>query len=263
MTASNTAPWALITGASSGFGQDFARQLAARGYHLILVARRRDAMEALAVEITRQHPQCETVVEAMDLAHPGAAAQLKQRLDQRGIAVDLLVNNAGYGLFGNFLDRPLEQTLDMLQLDIATLTESTHLFAADMKRRGRGHILQIASIGAYQATPTYAAYSAAKAYVLLFGEALHDELKPHGVTVTVLSPGISATGFLQASGQKATLYQRLFMMQSEDVVRVGLRALFAGRASIIPGFLNTVVAWSNRLMPRILQRKIAYLVMKN
>lgn len=263
MTSPTSAPWALITGASSGFGQDFARQLAARGYHLILVARRREAMETLAAEISRQHPQCATVVEAMDLAQPGAALHLKQTLDQRGIAVDLLINNAGYGLFGAFLERPLEQTLDMIQLDIATLTEFTHLFAADMKQRGKGHVLQIASIGAYQATPTYAAYSAAKAYVLLFGEALHDELKPHGVTVTVLSPGISATGFLQASGQKATLYQRMFMMQSADVVRIGLRALFAGRASIIPGLLNTVVAWSNRLMPRILQRKIAYLVMKN
>lgn len=262
--SSNLNPtWALITGASSGFGQDFARQLAERGYNLVLAARRREAMETLAAEITGQHPGCTIVIEAMDLAHPGAAGALKEKLDRQGIAIDLLINNAGYGLFGPFLERPLAQTLDMIQLDIATLTEFTHLFAADMKQRGRGHLLQVASIGAYQATPTYAAYSAAKAYVLLFGEALHEELKPHGVTVTVLSPGISATGFLQTSGQRATLYQRLFMMQSADVVRIGLKALFAGRASIIPGMLNTLVAWSNRLMPRVLQRKVAHLVMKN
>jgi short-subunit dehydrogenase len=132
-----------------------------------------------------------------------------------------------------------------------------------MARRGRGSILLVASIGGYQATPTYAAYSASKSYVLLFGEALHEELRDKGVTVTVLSPGITATDFLKVSGQKATFYQRLVMMRSRPVARIGLRALARRRASIVPGWINTITAWSNRLMPRFVQRKVAFLLMRN
>lgn len=260
MTSPTHGAWALITGASSGFGIDFAKQLAERGYNLILVARRAQAMETLAAQLREKYP-CEIVIEAMDLAVPGAARVLKQGLDARGISVDVLINNAGYGLYGEFLAQPIERTLDMIQLDIATVTELTYLFGRDMVKRRQGHILQIASIGAYQASPTYAAYAAAKAYVLLFGEALHEEFKPHGVTVTVLSPGVTATGFLAAAGQEASFYQRLVMMQSPEVVRIGLNALFAGRASILPGLVNTLTAWSNRLTPRFLQRKLAHLFM--
>ncbi|TFW22911.1 SDR family oxidoreductase [Massilia arenosa] len=254
--------WALITGASSGFGVDFAHLLAARGAHVVLAARSLEPMHALAAELERAHG-VRTQVVGIDLARPGVGAELKARLDAAGIAVDILVNNAGYGVYGDFLDHPLARTLDMIQLNVATLTELTHTFAAPMRERGRGKILLVASIGGYQATPTYAAYSATKAYVLLFGEALHEELKRHGVTVTVLSPGITATRFLQVSGQQATLYQRLVMMQSRPVARIGLDALYSGRASIVPGWLNALTAWSNRLMPRAIQRKMAYLLMKN
>lgn len=151
----------------------------------------------------------------------------------------------------------------MLQLNIATLTELSHVFGTPMAARGRGHILLVASIGGYQATPTYAAYAASKAYVLLFGEALHEELKPRGVTVTVLSPGITATRFLDVSGQKPTLYQRMVMMPSRPVARIGLAALYSGRASIVPGWLNALTAWSNRFMPRMVQRRVAHALMKN
>ena len=184
-------------------------------------------------------------------------------LDAEGIVVDTLINNAGYGLFGEFVDQPLQRTLDMLQLNMLTLTELTHAFGGAMARRGSGRILLVASIGGYQSTPTYAAYSASKSYVLPFGEALHEELRPRGVTVTVLSPGITATEFLKVSGQKATLYQRLVMMRSRPVVRIGLRALERGRASVVPGWLNAATAWSNRLMPRSVQRKVAFLLMRN
>ncbi len=254
--------WSLITGASSGFGVDFAHLLAARGSHLVLVARRTEPMQALAAELIKQHGIRVEVI-GMDLSRPGVGRELKDLLDAKGIAIDTLINNAGYGLFGEFTEQPLERTLDMLQLNMLSLTELTHAFATGMKQRGRGRILLIASIGAYQATPTYAAYSASKSYVLLFGEALHEELKGHGVTVTVLSPGITATNFLTVSGQKPTLYQRLVMMQSRPVAQIGLKALDRGRAAIVPGWLNAVTAWSNRLMPRFLQRIVAYHLMKN
>jgi hypothetical protein len=254
--------WALVTGASSGFGVDFAHLLAQRGANVVLAARSVEPMQRLAAELEAAY-QVRTHVVGIDLARPGVGAELKGQLDTANIAVDILVNNAGYGVYGDFLAQPLARTLDMIQLNVASLTELTHAFAQPMAARGRGKVLLVASIGGYQATPTYAAYSATKAYVLLFGEALHEELKGRGVTVTVLSPGITATRFLAVSGQRPTLYQRLFMMQSRPVARIGLRALYSGRASIVPGWLNAVTAWSNRLMPRLVQRKVAYLLMKN
>ena len=254
--------WALITGASSGFGTDFARELAAQGHHLVLVARRVEPMQALAAELEGKHGIRVKVI-GMDLARSGVGAELLAILEAAGIEIDTLINNAGYGLFGEFLQQPVERTMDMLQLNMLTVTELTYAFGLSMTRRGHGRILLVSSIGAYQATPTYAAYSASKSYVLLLGEALHEELRPHGVTVTVLSPGITATGFLAVSGQKATLYQRLVMMQSRPVVQIGLRALAQGKASVGPGWLNALTAWGNRLMPRSLQRKIALLLMRN
>lgn len=254
--------WALVTGASSGFGVDFAHLLAERGANLVLAARSVEPMERLALELQARHG-VQTHVVGIDLARPGVGVALRERLAQAGIAVEILINNAGYGVYGEFLSQPLGRTLDMMQLNMLSLTELTHAFAEPMAARGSGKILLVASIGGYQATPTYAAYSATKAYVLLFGEALHEELKRRGVTVTVLSPGITATRFLDVSGQKPTLYQRMVMMQSRPVARLGLKALYSGRASIVPGLLNAVTAWSNRLMPRMVQRRVAFALMKN
>lgn len=255
-------PWALITGASSGFGIDFARELAGQKHNLVLVARRTEPMEGLARELEARHG-IRTRVIGMDLARSGAGAQLKAQLDAEGIAIEVLVNNAGYGIYGEFIEQPLARTMDMLQLNVLSLTELTHAFGADMARRGRGQILLVASIGGYQATPTYAAYSASKAYVLLFGEALHEELKGRGVTVTVVSPGVAATSFLAVAGQEATPYHRLLMMRSDEVVRAGLKALRRGRASVIPGFLNALTMWLNRLVPRSTQRKTAHALMRS
>lgn len=254
--------WALITGASSGFGIDFAKLLAERGANLVLVARRLPPMELLAAELRGKYG-IQVQIEVMDLARAGVGEELKARLDAAAIEIDMLINNAGYGLFGHFIEQPLTESLNMMQLNMLSLTELTYVFARDMVSRGKGQILLVASIGGYQATPLYAAYSASKAYVLLFGEALHEELKDKGVTVTVLSPGITATNFLAVSGQKPTLYQRLYMMQSRPVAAIGLAALKAGRASIVPGWLNAITTGSNRLVPRFLQRKLAHLVMKN
>ena len=219
--------WVLITGASSGFGEEFARQYAEQGHSLVLVARRLDRLQTLA-EALRQQYRVDVVVEQVDLSDVAAVIQLHQRLRERGIAIDILVNNAGHGLQGPFLDMQLDAALAMLQLDVASLTAVTHVFAQDMRTRGRGKILLVASLLAYQGVENFAVYAAAKAYVLRLGEALHRELKRDGVTVTALCPGMSDTGFATAAQQKITPALKLLMMQPAPVVRAGIRAL-AGR----------------------------------
>jgi len=252
--------WALVTGASSGFGIEFANLLAEQHANLVLVARRTEPMERLAEQL-RQNHQVNVVVEGMDLALTGASADLKSRLDRRGITVDVLVNNAGYGAYGNFVEQSLQRLLDMLQLNMITLTELTHIFAADMVRRRTGHILLIASLLGYQAVPGYAAYAASKGYVLLFGEALHAELKPYGVGVTVLCPGATSTSFADVAGQKDTLALRMLMMKPQPVARTGIRAMQDRKSSVVAGIFNKIVIFSNRFAPRQMQRIVMQKVM--
>lgn len=240
---------ALITGASSGLGADFARQLAARGCHLILVARREDRLRGLEQEITLQHP-VEIGIIPMDLSARGAPQALYDQVTASGKTVDVLINNAGFGLHGHFLEIPWEREEEMLMLDIVTVVHMTKLFAKGMVERNFGYILQIASIGAYQSTPTYASYTAAKAFVLHYGEAINHELRRSNVRCTVLSPGITATEFLEVAGQRPSLYQRLVMMDSPTVVRIGIESLLSGRPSIVAGRLNAFTVWLNRFVPR-------------
>ena len=247
--------WALVTGASSGLGVEFATSLAERQANLVLVARRADRLTQLGAQLESRY-RVRTAVEGVDLSTPGAGTTLKRRLDARGIDVDILVNNAGYGLYGSLVDQPLERTLDMLQLNIVTLTELTRLFAEGMVGRGSGHIILVASTLGYQGVPGYAAYAASKAYVLHFGEALHEELRPHGVTVTVLSPGVTATAFGDVAAQRDTGTLRFLMMQPRPVVRSGVAALLRRRSSVIAGAWNNLIVLSNRFTPRRLQRLI-------
>lgn len=238
--------WVLITGASSGFGEEFALQYAAQGHSLVLVARRLDRLQALAEALRRQY--CiDVVVEPADLSDIAAVTELHGRLHERGIAVDILINNAGHGLQGPFVDCALDATLAMVQLDVASLTAVTHVFAQDMRARRRGKILLVASLLAYQGVRNFAVYAAAKAYVLRLGEALHRELKRDGVTVTALCPGISDTGFAAAAQMRLTPALKGLMMQPLPVVRAGIRALQAGRISVVPGWANkalVVLTWA-------------------
>src|SRR2546425_2351986 len=229
--------WVLVTGASSGFGEEFARQYAKQGHSLILVARRLDRLEKLA-ETLRQQYRIDVVVEQVDLSNLAEIVRLQERLRERGIAVDILINNAGHGLQGPFADAALDAVLAMVQLDVASLTAVTHIFAQDMRKRRRGKILLVASMLAYQGVENFAVYSAAKAYVLRLGEALHRELKRDGITVTALCPGMSDTGFAKAAQQKLTTALKFLMMKPAPVVRTGIRALHAGSISVVPGFLN-------------------------
>ena len=244
---------ALITGASSGLGIEFAELLAAQKINLVLAARRKEPMEKLAEDLRRRHG-VDVLVEPIDLAAPGAAARLKDSLNERAIQIDILVNNAGYGLQGEFLKTPIERTTDMIQLNITALTELSYVFGRDMAARGSGEILLIASLLAFQPVPTYAAYAATKSYVLSFGEALHDELRTQGVVVTSLCPGHTETGFDAAAGAQVSPMLRLLTMKPLPVAEAGLEALAKGKASVIAGFMNKVVAFSTRLTPRSMQR---------
>ena len=244
---------ALITGASSGLGVEFAELLAAQKVNLVLAARRREPMEKLAAELRRKHG-VDIVIEPIDLAAPGAAARLKSSLDERSIQIDILVNNAGYGLHGAFLETPIERTTDMIQLNITAVTELSFAFGSVIAARGSGQILLVASLLGLQPVPSFAAYAATKSYVLAFGEALHDELRPKGVVVTSLCPGHTETGFDTAAGAPVSLMLRLLTMKPRPVAESGLRALSRGKASVVAGLMNKVVAFSNRLTPRSMQR---------
>lgn len=253
--ASADGKWALITGASSGFGVEFAKLLALSKTNLVLVARRIEPMNELA-ETLRRERGVQVVVIGLDLARAGAAAQLKADLDSRGIGINVLVNNAGYGMSGSFLDQPMEKIASMMQLNVMTLTELTHAFGRDMAKRGGGHILLMGSLLAFQAVPGYAAYAASKAYVLLLGEAMHQELAPRGVTVTTLCPGISATSFSEVAGQKLSPIIKMLMMEPRPVVKAGIRAMWSRKAGVVPGILNKATVFLDRLMPRSMQRRI-------
>lgn len=253
---------ALITGASSGLGADFARQLARRGCHVVLVARREERLRALRDEIQNGTGVMATVLPA-DLADPAAPAALHAQLAARNVAVDVLVNNAGFGTFGPELDIPWEKTREMLMVDIVALTQLTKLFARDMVARRLGYLLQVASIGAYQPSPTYAAYSAAKSYVRSYSQALNYELRGSGVSSTVISPGITATEFLQVSGQKRTWFHEATMMSSARVAATGIDAMLARRYSVVPGLFNKLAALMTMVTPDRVNAAITYQAMKN
>jgi short-subunit dehydrogenase len=247
--------WVLITGASSGFGEEFARQYAAHGHALVLVACRLDRLQQLAAAL-RQQFRIEAVVEQVDLSDIAAVIQLRQRLRERGIEIDILINNAGHGMQGPFADARLDAVLSMVQLDVASLTAVTHVFAQDMRTRKRGRIMLVASLLAYQGVENFAVYSAAKAYVLRLAEALHRELNRDGITVTALCPGISDTGFAAAAQLKMTFMLKHLMMKPAPVARAGIRALRTGRRSVVPGWANKAIVIFTWATPRWLHQAV-------
>lgn len=239
---------ALVTGASSGIGLEIARQLAAQGCHLILVARSTEKLNTLRTEIENQYPDLSVRVITMDLAIPEAAERLFGEVSEK--TVDILINNAGYGMQGVFLDIPLEKHMHLLQVNLLTLTALTHLFAAKMRERGEGHIMLVSSFGGYMPVNQFAVYTASKAYVLHLGEAIHHELKPHGVTLTVLSPGGTATNFSEVAGQSLNAIGKLSLMSAEKCARIGLSALKKGKPSVVAGMSNKIAVILVRTLPR-------------
>ena len=242
---------ALITGASAGLGIEFARQLSAKGHRLVLAARRKDRLDALVAELGNAR-----AVE-IDLAQPGATAALMRDLEKAGEQVDILVNNAGFGLRGPFTELDAARQREMIDLNCGALTELCRAVAPAMVKRRSGAILNVASTAAFQPGPWMAVYFATKAYVLSFTEALHEELKPHGVKVSALCPGPTRTEFGEVAGIKTIGQFDRLSMEAGPVVRAGLEGLEKNRAVVIPGATNKVGALSTRFAPRSFVRKIA------
>lgn len=240
--------FALVTGASSGIGACFARALAARGKHLVLVARSKDKLEDLAREIRAKHSLRIEVV-PQDLSAEGAAQRLVSTLNERGMAIDLLVNNAGFGAQGDFWKLPLDRQSQMLRLNIVALAELTHLLLPPMLARRSGGIINVSSTASFQPVPYTSVYSATKAFVTSFSMALAEEVRDYGVKVVALCPGGTATNFFDASQYT----KREFpggLQAPEAVVEAGLRALDRGRSLAITTFLNRLMVASLRLAPR-------------
>jgi short-subunit dehydrogenase len=244
-----TRPATLITGASAGLGAEFARQCAARGETLVLVARRRERLDALAAELGNAH------VVAADLEAPGAAARLLGEVAALGLHVDTLINNAGFGLAGRFATLPAERQTAMIDLNVRLLTELCRLCLPDMAERRRGGILNVASTAAFQAGPNMAVYYATKAFVLSLTEALHQEMKGKGVKVSALCPGPTVTEFFDVAGAGNSRLARMGA-DAGSVVRAGLKGLDRNRAIVIPGVANRVGAQANRILPRAAMRRI-------
>jgi len=248
---------ALITGASTGLGRDFADLFAEEGHDLILVARNAARLSEVAGEL-QQRFGITAKSFPLDLVSTAAPQFLFEQLERENIAVDVLVNNAGYGTLAPFVKTSVEESLGQIQLNIAALTHLTKLFLAPMLQRKSGKILNVASTAGFQAGPGMAVYYASKAYVISFSEALAYELRGSGVTVTCLCPGATDTGFQKRAGTEDTiLFRWLRPMDSRAVVRDGYRALMSGKPLVISGLRNWLLAESLRISPRRLVTAIS------
>ncbi|HUL02442.1 MAG TPA: SDR family oxidoreductase [Gemmatimonadales bacterium] len=241
---------ALVTGASSGIGLELAKLFAAGGYDLVLVARRRDELAVLGADLTERHRvACEAI--AMDLAASGAAATLAQQLNRGSAGVDVLVNNAGFGALGEVATMDVETVRRMIQLNVGALTELTRLVLPGMLARGHGRIMNVASTAGFVPGPFMAVYYATKAYVISFSEALAEELRGSGVTVTVLCPGPTRTEFQAVAKMGSARLMKLpGVMDAAPVARAGYAGLMAGKRMVVPGFMNRMLPFVIRFSPR-------------
>jgi uncharacterized protein len=242
--------WAIVTGASSGIGYEMARLLAASGHSLVLVARSADKLQALAEAMQREH-RVDTLIVAVDLGAQGAADSVVHRVREAGITPEILINNAGFGLYGLHAETSLDQEQAMIDLNITALTRLTKHFLPGMLKAKRGRIVNLASTASFQPGPYMAVYYATKAYVLYYSEALAEELKGSGVTVTALCPGPTASGFQDAAAMHdSALVKGKRMPTSREVAEYGVRAMKRGQRVAIHGGMNWWLAQSIRFTPR-------------
>lgn len=240
--------WALVTGASSGIGAEFARRLASRGMHLVLVARRRELLEKLAEELHTAHgTKCEIIVS--DLADPAQRLAMVDEIARRQITIELLINNAGFAYVGEIETTDIKRILEMVQLNVAALTELCYRFLPGMMQRGHGAVLNVASVAAFQPVAYMGGYAATKSYVLHFSEALWAEAREKGVTVTALCPGPTQTDFFEVAGAKGWLTKKR-SQTPEEVVRCGIRALEKRKQYVVSGWINYILALAVRLANR-------------
>lgn len=241
---------ALITGASGGIGYELALEHVRRGGDVILVARSEAKLREYQASWEQKYGVKVHVI-GMDLSQPGSAQQLYNAVTAKGLAVDVLINNAGFGQYGLFEESDLDRAMQMLELNIVTLTALTRLFVVDMVRRRSGRIMNVASTAAFQPVPLFAAYSATKAYVLSFSEALNNEVSDRGVTVTTLCPGPTTSGFQDAAAMHdARMVDQRLMATSADVARFGYNAMLRGNTVAVHGTMNKLMTFLVRFTPR-------------
>jgi short-subunit dehydrogenase len=245
----------LVTGASSGIGWELAKCFAAEGCRLVLVARNEAALQTLAQELRQAHGVEATVLPA-DLGLPETPGRIFAELQQAGVTVDVLVNNAGFGAHGNFAGLPLQRQLEMVQVNVTALMHLTGLFLPDMIERRRGGVLNVASTAAFQPGPGMAVYFATKAFVLSFGEALAEELAGLGLVVTTLCPGPTKTDFGKVAHFRGGDHLTRYGMSAAAVARYGHSAFRRGRVLAIPGLGNRVLTLLVRALPRFAVRKL-------
>ncbi|HRH65677.1 MAG TPA: SDR family oxidoreductase [Bacteroidia bacterium] len=251
--------YALITGASKGIGKAIASRLAERGYDLFLIARSENLLAELSKDL-QQKNKIKVTVLGIDLSTDAAIDLIARKIESEQMQIQILVNNAGYGLWGRFDTLSLSEQEAMLRINTLTMVRLTYLVLPYLKKQPSSYILNVASTAAYQAVPTLAVYAASKAFVLNFTRGLRYELKNSGVSVTCLSPGPTETNFMNAAGmhsQKMIRRAKKFNMQAEEVAAFALKGMFAGKKEIIPGFINRVSAWMTALTPKSLTEKIA------
>src|SRR5713101_3469731 len=244
----------LITGASSGIGEAFARKLAARGHNLLLVARSEDKLINLCNELGRIKSTRAQYV-AMDLSQPDAPARLFEEAQKRDLEIDLLINNAGFGSLGDFAKLDLERELNMIDLNVRVLVELTNRFLVPMRERKNGAIINVASTAGFQPVPFMATYAATKAFVLSFSEALWEENRPHGIQVMALCPGVTDTNFFQAS--RVDHPPMRTAQTAEDVVATALRGLARQKSHVVSGWTNLLMVEAERFVPRSLVIRVA------
>ena len=255
--------YALITGASSGIGLALANIMASKGHNLILVARNEPALLSLKQSLTKQYAVAVEVM-TMDLSLPNQAEALYQQCKTKHFTVNCLVNNAGFGDYGNFDVAKVKIYSNMLQLNVVALTELTAYFVEDMKQRGAGRILNVGSIAAFQPNPGLASYGASKAYVMQFTEALNYELRGSGVSATLLSPGVTETGFVSRANMQHAANAQKGLMQADEVALAGYEAMMAGKLNVTPGWKNKIITLGSKTMPsREFLLKTAAGVLKN
>jgi short-subunit dehydrogenase len=249
----------LITGASSGIGEAFARRLAAQGENVLLVARTEEKLSALCSELGRAHNINAQFV-ALDLVEKDAPAKLFEETEERGLEVEFLINNAGFGSMGDFTTLEIERELLMIDLNVKALVALTYLFLKPMRERGRGSIINVASTAGFQPVPYMTTYAATKAFVLSFSDALWEENRAHGITVMALCPGVTDTNFFAASEMERPPMR--VSQTPEEVVETALSGLKRGRGHIISGWTNYLLTETERLVPRSVVTRIAGKVLR-
>ena len=251
----------LLTGASSGIGLELSRIFAQNQYNLILVARSVQKLETLAAELKEKH-QIEVSVIPMDLSQSGAAQSLYEKVQAENKQIDILINNAGFGIQADLHEAALPDQIGMMQLNVVTLSVLTRLFLPEMVARKSGKILNVGSTGSFAPVPSMAVYGATKAYVLSFSQALAEELRNSGVTVTALCPGMTFTGFQERSGVGDALLAKIGGMNAVDVAKIAYKGLMRGKRIVIPGLFNKVLIFFTGITPRRLATSMSRQMMK-